>query len=73
MECADKTYYTGVTTDLKRREAEHNGTLGAKYTKARRPVRLVYFEELENRSGAQKREAEIKKLTKLNKKSLIKH
>jgi putative endonuclease len=73
LECADGTYYTGVTTELKRREAEHNGVNGAKYTRARQPVRMVYVEEHLGRSLAQKREAEIKKLTRQAKQNLIKH
>lgn len=61
LECADGTLYTGITTDLERRLDEHNhSTKGAKYTRARRPVKLVYFEELENRSEASKREYFIK-------------
>jgi putative endonuclease len=61
VRCADDTFYTGVTTDVVRRMAEHNGEnggiKGAKYTKARRPVCLVYKEEVECRSEAQRREA----------------
>ena len=73
LECADNTFYTGITTDLERRVSEHNSSsLWAKYTKSRRPVKLLYFEEYENRSWASKREIEIKKLTKKQKIELIK-
>ena len=62
VKCADETLYTGITTDLKRRIKEHNSSpKGAKYTKARRPVSLVYSEEYINRSEASKREYFIKK------------
>lgn len=73
LECSDKTLYTGITTDLERRIIEHNSSpLWAKYTKSRRPVKLLYFEEYENRSWASKREIEIKKLTKKQKIELTK-
>jgi putative endonuclease len=72
IECADKTLYTGITTNLERRIAEHNGSkLGAKYTLARRPVRLVYGRRFKNRSAASKAEARIKKLKKIEKLELI--
>lgn len=62
VQCADKTLYTGIATDLERRIDEHNHTdRGAKYTRARRPVTLVYSETHPNRSSASKREYEIKK------------
>lgn len=73
LRCADKTLYTGITVDLERRINEHNDSkLGAKYTKARRPVKLVYFKEFENRSEATKEEIRIKKLTREEKLTLIK-
>jgi len=73
LKCADKTLYTGITTDLKRRVGEHNGDkLGAKYTSARRPVRVVFSRKFKNRSIASKEESRIKKLTKLEKIALIK-
>jgi len=73
LECSDKTLYTGITTDLDRRLEEHNNsTKGAKYTKLRRPVKLVYSEESENRSSASKREYAIKKLSRVEKLALIK-
>lgn len=72
IQCADKTYYCGYTTNLKDRVNDHNeSTKGAKYTKSRRPTKLVYSEEFDSKSGAMKREAEIKKLSRLQKKSLI--
>jgi putative endonuclease len=73
LKCADKTLYTGITTNLKRRVMEHNGSkLGAKYTAARRPVKMVYSKKFKNRSLASKEEARIKKLTKSEKQGLIK-
>ena len=71
--CADNTLYTGVTTDLVRRLNEHNASnLGAKYTKARRPITFIHTEAFRNRSLAQKREAAIKKLTREGKLLLVK-
>lgn len=62
LKCADETLYTGIATELERRIEEHNGPdKGAKYTRVRRPVRLVYSEEYPDRSTASKREYEIKK------------
>jgi putative endonuclease len=73
LKCADKTLYTGITTDLKRRVVEHsNSKLGAKYTSSRRPVKLVYFKKFKNRSGASKEESRIKKLKRVEKLELIK-
>lgn len=72
LKCADKTLYTGITTDLKRRVFEHNNTkLGAKYTLARRPVKLVYSKKFKTRSTASKEEAKIKKLSRAEKLALI--
>ena len=72
LKCADKTLYTGITTDLKRRVAEHNNKkLGAKYTTSRQPVKLVYSKKFKNRSLASKAEARIKKLKKSQKLELI--
>ena len=71
VECADNTLYTGIATDLERRIEEHNSSeKGAKYTRTRRPVTLVYSEEHPDRSSASKREYEIKK--KMNKKQKLK-
>jgi putative endonuclease len=72
LECADGTLYVGVTTEVSRRIEEHNTSdKGAKYTKARRPVVLKHAEIFENRSEAQKREAFLKKLTRIQKLELI--
>lgn len=74
LTCSDTTLYTGITTDLKRRIDEHNNSSkGAKYTKLRRPVTLVYSEVAENRSQASKREHAIKKLSRQEKLELIKN
>jgi putative endonuclease len=72
LECNDTSLYTGITNNLKKRILAHN-TLktGAKYTKARRPVTLVYSEEYETKSKALKREAEIKKFTREQKLKLF--
>lgn len=73
LECADQTLYTGITTDLKRRTAEHNkNKLGAKYTATRRPVKIVYSKKYKNRSAALKEEVRVKKLTRQQKLSVIK-
>jgi putative endonuclease len=74
LRCSDNTLYTGITRDINRRIDEHNNNdrLASAYTRARRPVELVYHETHENRSSASKREAEIKKLTKIEKEKLVK-
>lgn len=72
LRCSDDTLYTGITTNLKRRIKEHNGTkLGAKYTSSRRPVELVYFENRDNKADASQREYAIKQLSKKEKLELI--
>ena len=72
LQCSDGTYYTGVTTNIKRRLKEHNNSkLGAKYTRARRPVEIVYVSEYDNRSSAQKAEYKFKQLTRKQKESII--
>lgn len=72
LACADTTLYAGVTTDLSRRVAEHNGSpKGAKYTRVRRPVTLAYSESFETRSEACAREAAIKRLSRPEKLALI--
>ena len=74
LKCADETLYTGIATELERRIDEHNGSdKGAKYTRVRRPVRLVYSEKYPDRSAASKREYEIKKkMSRAEKLELIK-
>tara|TARA_B100000497_G_scaffold126935_1_gene167216 strand:- start:2300 stop:2548 length:249 start_codon:yes stop_codon:yes gene_type:complete len=72
VECSDKSLYTGITTDIDRRITEHNtSTKGAKYTRSKRPVFLVYKECCENRSIASKREYQIKKLKRADKLLLV--
>ncbi|MEH6445138.1 MAG: GIY-YIG nuclease family protein [Oceanospirillaceae bacterium] len=73
LRCADDTLYAGVTTDCQRRVKEHNGLQkgGARYTQARRPVVMVWFEQSMNRSEACKREAQIKKYPRAKKIALI--
>ncbi len=72
VECIDETYYTGITNDIDRRIAQHNSGAGAKYTKGRAPVRLIYTEYFKNRSEASKRELQVKSLSKDRKTDLIK-
>ncbi|MBD3807478.1 MAG: GIY-YIG nuclease family protein [Epsilonproteobacteria bacterium] len=68
LECSDKTLYTGITKDLTKRLAEHNSSdRGAKYTKSRRPVRVIYVEEASDKSSALKRECAIKRLSRVKK------
>jgi putative endonuclease len=71
LQCADGTLYTGWTTDLERRLRAHNSGQGARYTRGRRPVRLVYQEEQSTRSAAQRREAAIRRLSRIDKLKLI--
>ena len=71
LECADGTYYTGWTTDPERRVKQHNKGIGARYTKTRRPVRLVYLEEQPDKVTALKRELAIKKLKRVQKSKLV--
>lgn len=73
LKCADKTLYTGITTDLGRRVAEHNNNkLGAKYTASRQPVKIVYSKKFKNRSAALKEECRIKKFLRQEKLEMIK-
>lgn len=73
VECKDKTLYVGITTDVERRLVEHNSrSLGAAYTKSRRPVKLVYVEKQKNRSEASKREYEIKQWSRAEKLNFLK-
>ena len=71
VECKDKTLYTGWTNDLQKRIKTHNDGKGAKYTKSRLPVRLVYYEVYKTKQEAMRREYEIKQLTREQKKKLI--
>ena len=71
LESSDKSYYTGITTDIDRRFKQHGDGDGAKYFNSRNPVKIVYVENGHNRSSATKREAEIKKLTRVEKEQLI--
>ncbi len=71
LQCADGTLYTGWTTDLERRLHAHNSGQGARYTRGRRPVRLVYREEQPARGAAQRREAAIRRLSRADKLKLI--
>ncbi len=71
LECADGTYYTGWTTDPERRMAQHNKGVGARYTKTRRPVKMVYLEEQSDKISALKRELAIKKMKRGQKSKLI--
>jgi putative endonuclease len=72
LRCADGTLYTGIATDLRRRLEEHNGSkLGAKYTRPRRPVELVYSRRFRTRSNACKEESRIKSLSRAQKMEII--
>ena len=71
VECCDKTWYTGYTTDIVRRIKTHNAKKGAKYTRIRVPVKLIYFEEFETKSEATRAESLFKKLTRSKKEEYI--
>jgi len=72
IESDDSSYYTGITTDVERRFDEHrSGSLGAKFFNGRKPLKVVYQEDGHTRSTASKREAEIKKLSRLQKIALL--
>ena len=71
LRCADGTLYTGYTTDLERRVAEHDAGEGAKYTRGRTPVELVHAEALDDRGAALAREHEIKARTRRAKERLV--
>ncbi|AYE38466.1 GIY-YIG nuclease family protein [Companilactobacillus zhachilii] len=70
--CNDRTFYTGTSNNVEKRVATHNAGKGAKYTKIRRPVKLMYSEELADKSAALKREIAIKKLSRQQKVTLLK-
>ncbi len=71
LECADGTYYTGYTDDPAKREKVHNSGKGAKYTRARLPVKMIYTEEFETKSEALRREIAIKSMTRAQKEKLV--
>jgi putative endonuclease len=71
IKCSDGTYYTGYTTDVERRVAEHNAGTAAKYTRGRRPVTLVHVETYDSQSAAMQREYAIKQLRRAAKEQLV--
>lgn len=71
LKCADDTFYCGWTNNLKKRLTAHNSGRGAKYTKSRRPVVLVYYEKFETKEEAMRREAAIKKFSRKKKEALV--
>jgi len=71
VRCADGSFYTGITNDLEARLKKHNAGTGAKYTRARRPVALVWSEKKSSERAARRREAVIKKMTRAGKSRLI--
>jgi putative endonuclease len=71
LRCADDTLYTGYTTDVERRVADHDAGEGAKYTQGRTPVELVHVESFDSRSAAMSREYEIKQLSRTEKERLV--
>jgi putative endonuclease len=71
LKCKDGSLYTGITTDIERRLAQHKSGKGAKYTRGKKAGKIVYFEKKKNRSTASKREAEIKSWTRAEKLALI--
>lgn len=71
LECADRTFYTGWTTDPDRRLSQHNRGIGARYTRTRLPVKIVYLEPQPDRASAMKRERAIKRLSRERKIRLI--
>ncbi|MFA4930981.1 MAG: GIY-YIG nuclease family protein [Patescibacteria group bacterium] len=74
LQCADRTLYTGITKDIEKRVVEHNSSeLGAKYTRGRRPVKLVYSRKFNNKSAAAKEEYRIKRLSRTEKLELAKY
>ena len=72
LNCADGTLYTGITNDLGRRIKAHNAGTASKYTRIRRPVSIVYSEEVETKGDALRRELQIKRLTRSEKMAIIK-
>lgn len=72
LNCADGTLYTGITNDLDRRIKAHNAGTASKYTRVRRPVSIMYSEEVETKGDALRRELQIKRLTRSEKMAIIK-
>lgn len=72
LHCGDDSFYAGYTTDTLRREQEHNNGIGSKYTKARRPVQMIYKEVFGSRTEATKAEAAFKKLSRKQKEKFLK-
>lgn len=72
LKCKDNTLYTGWTNNLEKRLEAHNSGRGAKYTKARLPVELVYYEQFETKEEAMRREYAIKQMTRVQKENMIK-
>jgi putative endonuclease len=73
LKCADDSYYTGYTIDLERREKTHNDGKGAKYTRSRLPVKLLWSKRYDSKSAAMSAEAKIKQLTRRDKEKLVDH
>lgn len=73
VECSDGTYYTGWTNDIEKRIIVHNSRKGAKYTRSRTPVKLVYLEQTDTKQQAMSREAQIKQMSRQEKEQLIKN
>jgi len=71
LRCSDNSFYTGITTDLERRLTQHNDGIASRYTRSRKPVKMVYHETCDDRSAALKRECAVKKLTRVEKKRLV--
>ena len=72
LKCSDGSLYTGITTDVKRRFLEHKKGTGGRYTRAKKPVKILYTEKRRTRSSASKREAEIKSWTREKKLAFLK-
>ncbi len=71
--CADSSLYAGTCVNVQEREEKHNAGTGAKYTRSRSPIKIIYWEEFDTLSAARKREAEVKKWTKDRKEGLLKN
>lgn len=71
LQCSDNTFYTGWTNHLEERVKAHNAGRGAKYTKSRTPVKLIYYETFETKQEAMQREYQIKQYTRKEKEDLI--